>query len=278
MSFPTADLQVCLVGLWSYPIKSCAGVAVEQATLTRHGISGDREWILVNAQSELVWQGELPRMALVQPSFGVDRLFVDAPGQPRLSVPTQTLGEAVEVKIWNDRSKQVERHAGTAASREADQWFSDFLGMPLRLVRLGAQALQRDAANPLHVLSLPSLAALNAQLERDGHAPVAVERFRPNLLIDGVAYDELSAFGEDQLALLGWPQAIELQLVAPCVRCVMPNVNPRDASLDPHVLDTVAVLSAQRLPGGPVCFGMYAQPMGGGILQRGARGGATIRF
>ena len=90
------------------------------------------------------------------------------------------------------------------------QWFSDFLGRPLRLARFDPEAprhadrkldrLPIDAANafqdgfPLLVASTASLDEVNRRLAGAGEAPVTLARFRPNLVLGG-----LDANGEDHL-------------------------------------------------------------------------------
>src|SRR5262249_48796322 len=50
-----------------YPVKSCAGTALEEATLDRRGIVHDREFMLVDANRRFITQREQPRLALVKP-------------------------------------------------------------------------------------------------------------------------------------------------------------------------------------------------------------------
>ncbi len=65
-STPTAEVQAQIAGLFVYPIKSCAGVALTEAVLTETGLDLDRAWMVVDTQGEFVSQRELPRLALVQ--------------------------------------------------------------------------------------------------------------------------------------------------------------------------------------------------------------------
>ena len=60
-----------LAGITVYPIKSCAGQALEPNeawTLTRHGLEHDREWIVMNlANGKALSQKRFPKMALIRP-------------------------------------------------------------------------------------------------------------------------------------------------------------------------------------------------------------------
>ena len=57
---------------------------------------------------------------------------------------------------------------------------------------------------------------------------IGMERFRPNLVVDGC-----EAFAEDE-----WPRmrvgALELRLPKPCARCAIPDVHPEDGSVLPR--------------------------------------------
>ena len=54
-----------------YPIKSCAGIALKEATLTRAGLMTeqiyDREWAVVDLDGVALTQREHPRMSLIVP-------------------------------------------------------------------------------------------------------------------------------------------------------------------------------------------------------------------
>lgn len=266
--------------MWIYPVKSCAGVAVTSAELdAQGGLKGDREWIVVNANGELVWQGGIPRMALVQPVPDADRLHSRAPGVPTFTVNRADPGEACNVRIWNEGTRDFDTFPGRDAGPAAQAWLTDVLGQPLRLVRLGVDALQRRTLNPLHLLTIPSWQQLNERLQDQGHAPVEVERFRPNLLIDSSA-GALTPFAEENFASVSWPHGSGtslVQLADSCVRCVMPNIDLRDASVGKEPLATVARMSRERRPDAPVCFGVYGRGQNGGLLTRGEQGWAQIR-
>ena len=87
-----------------------------------------------------------------------------------------------------------------------------------------------------------------------GHAPVGMDRFRPNLVLDGT-----EAHDEDQLGHLlieAEGPAVRLQAVKPCTRCPIPNIDPATALSDPAVGDTLQAYRSLPSMGGGVCFGM----------------------
>jgi uncharacterized protein YcbX len=178
--------------------------------------------------------------------------------------------------------------------RLAGQWFSDFLGVPgLQLVRFDPEEQresdrrwtgERQALNafsdgfPLLVTSTASLAELNRRLGAAGHAAVTQARFRPNLVLDG-----LDVHGEDTIDTLtiDAPEGpVVLQLVKPCTRCSMPDVDPQTAATGHAVADTLAGYRADARVGGGLSFGMNAVIVAGigHTLRVGAPVAASIAF
>ena len=86
MSFPSeSDLSGTIARLFVYPVKSCAGIEVQQARLTETGLDLDRAWMVVDAQGMFLTQRSLPRMALIRPQLKSDEMVLRAPGM--LAVP-----------------------------------------------------------------------------------------------------------------------------------------------------------------------------------------------
>jgi uncharacterized protein YcbX len=219
-----------LASLYVYPVKSCRGTAVERALLTNAGLQHDREWMVVSASGRFLTQRDTPRLALVVPSIGRDALTLEAPGRIPLVVPLDAQGESCTVTVWGDRCAALD--AGAAAA----QWFSEFLGRPARLVRFAPEGRRpTDAAwsqglagetrftdgFPLLVLSRASVLDLNARLP----APLPLDRFRPNLLLDGT-----EAYAEDRIVSLSCGR-VELRLVKPCTRCVITTTDQATATV-----------------------------------------------
>lgn len=58
------DVTGTIARLFIYPVKSCAGIEVQEAVLTETGLDLDRAWMVVDAQGHFLTQRTLPRMAL----------------------------------------------------------------------------------------------------------------------------------------------------------------------------------------------------------------------
>ena len=216
--------MITVASLHVYPVKSCRGVDLTEARLTEAGLEHDREWMIVTPEGRFVTQREQPRLALISTSLDDRGLQLAAPGTPGVSVPLDFKGEPVQVTVWRDRCDAHDQ--GDVAAR----WLSELLGQPLRLVRFdpahrrlsdaawtgGVDAVSRFSDGfALLAISLSSLADLNARLP----APLPMNRFRPNLVLDG-----LPPYGEDALGDL-MAGGVRLRRVKPCMRCSITTTN-----------------------------------------------------
>jgi uncharacterized protein YcbX len=259
------DLTARIARLFVYPVKSCAGIEVQEALLTETGLDLDRAWMVVDHAGEFVTQRELPRMALIRPHLKFNEVVLRAPGMLALHLAVDTVEEAVRVRVWDDEVAAYDMGAVAA------QWFSDFLGQRVRLVRFdpeqrrpssmewtgGAEALnQFSDAYPLLVASTASLEQLNAKLAGRGHEAVGIERFRPNIVIEGVQAHDEDRIGQLRIATGDGP--IVLRPVKPCARCPIPNIDPATAQANPIVTDVLQGYRRNERLKGAVTFGMNA--------------------
>jgi uncharacterized protein YcbX len=252
--------------LFVHPVKSCAGIAVNEALLIDTGFEFDRTWMVVDAQGEFLSQREHPRLALVSTKLRTSDLMLKAPGMLALHLQLDAAEGDCRVRVWDDAL--AARDMGDLAA----QWMTTYLGVPARLARFDPdvnryadQAWCKGVPSrtafadgfPLLVVSTASLAELNRRLVVAGQAPVTMERFRPNIVLDGL--DE--AHAEDQLDTLTIDSPdgpVMLQLVKPCGRCSIPDVDPATAAQGHAVTDVLGAYRAHRRIGGALAFGMNA--------------------
>jgi uncharacterized protein YcbX len=212
--------MVQVTGLNIYPIKSCRGIAVTQARLTETGFEHDREWLVITPEGRFLTQRERPQLAQVETAIAGDRLVLRKPNGTDLSLPLNLTGPEREVTIWRDKA------AAFDAGDEAATWLTDHLGKPARLVRFDKRHKRASDAKwtgdvealnqfsdgyPWLLISQGSLDELNRRMEQ----PLPMNRFRPNIVVDG-----LPPFGEDSVDefVAG---AVRLKVVKPCDRCVV---------------------------------------------------------
>lgn len=259
------DVTARIARLFVYPVKSCAGVELSEAVLTETGLDLDRAWMVVNDQGEFVTQRELPRMALVRPQLKHYEVVLRAPGMLALHLAIDAVEQPVKVRLWNDAVDAFDM--GDVAA----QWFSDFLGRKLRLVRFdpdhrrlsslqwtgGLEASnQFSDAFPLMVIGEASMDELNRRLTLAGHDAVGIARFRPNIVLAGLeAHDEDRV---DILRIAADGKEVQVRPVKPCARCPIPNIDPATAQIDPQVSDTLQAYRKNDRLQGAVTFGMNA--------------------
>jgi uncharacterized protein len=259
--------DVTLSGLYLYPIKSAAGIALTEAVVGDRGLQYDRRWMVVDPQGKFMTQRKHPAMALIRVGL-TDQLELSAPAMADLALSLEPAADAaaLEVEVWGDRCHAL------SMGEVAAQWFSQFLQTPCQLVympdqthrptaqgQLGPDRLVSFAdAYPFLLISEASLADLNGRLAQ----PVTMNRFRPNLVVTGCG-----AFAED-----GWKQIrigeIPFDLPKRCDRCSIPGVDPSSGIQQQEPLLTLAKF---RLEGGKIWFGQNLVHHTTGQLRLGDR-------
>jgi len=258
-----------LTELTLYPIKSCAGIALSEATLTEAGLMSEqiynREWMVVDLQGDFLTQREHPKMATIVPRIRAETLELRAPGMLQLDIPLglphPDQARTMSVRVWDDTLEALDCDDITAA------WFSSALGVPCRLVRFHPDARRIASLDwtagveaptlfadgfPLLVISQGSLDDLNRKLQAQGRAPLPMNRFRPSLVIDGV-----EAFEEDFAASIRIGAA-RIKPVKPCPRCPIPSVDQATGTTGPDPLDILRTYRVNPKLDGGIAFGMNA--------------------
>ena len=243
--------MITVAALYTYPVKSCAGVRCVQATLDARGLRHDRGWMIVDGHDEFVTQREHPRLALITPQLEADTLHLSTPEGLAVSISTTGIvGPTRHVRVWRDWCEAVDQ-GDTAA-----QFFSDWLGESVRLVKM-ADSFERRVdpryaktpartgfsdGYPLLLVSEASLDDLNARLD----TPLPMNRFRPNLVVTGC----------DRYAEDGWQQVrintITFDVAKPCERC---TVTTTDQATGERSVEPLRTLATYRRVGTRVYFG-----------------------
>lgn len=255
-----------VAALFRYPLKSAAGVGCRELELDRFGVRGDRRWMMVDGAGAPVTQREAPRLARLRATSSPEGLRLewgddDAPTSVQRPAPD---APRLAVTIWRDTVHLP------LADEAANDWLSARLGRDARLAWMPADverpvnpryATPDDRTSltdgyPLHIVGSGSMADLNARLEH----PIGVERFRPNIYVEGPpAFDE-DFWGEVRIG------QCTLRVVKPCPRCAVTTVDPATGERGSEPLRT---LSAYRKREGGVMFGQNALHDGTGTLRIG---------
>jgi uncharacterized protein len=266
-------MSAVISGLFVYPVKSAAGIPVDSARLDASGLQHDREWMVVDPAGRFVTQREESRLALLRTTLDADSLKLGNPHGAGPVILLDHAGDRVQVQVWGSRCDAFD------AGPEVATFLSQWLGRPLRLVRFDPAGRRlsnpewtagREVPNffsdgyPLLVLSRASIADLAARVGRD----LPVNRFRPNVLLDGVA-----AYAEDNANRLQ-AGAVMLALTKACIRCNITTIDQATATSQDD--EPIATLKRYRFDAAlhGVAFGRNAYALDG-VAARLSRGQAV---
>ena len=252
--------------IFLYPIKSVTGIQVNQWKVTKTGLEYDRQWMLVDEQQQFLSQRRLHKMARIKTRIQDDQLIVSAPGQTDLSLALEPLQQdSINVTIWHDQC------SAQTISHIADQWFSEFLQTPCRLVYQPKTSQRPVSPQYAHASDqtsfsdgFPFLIAANASLallNQKMGLSLSMQRFRPNLVISDSA-----SYAEDTWRSINIGD-ISFRLPKPCSRCSVPQINPETAMTDKK--EPLYTLSRTRKWNNKVYFGQNALHDNKGYLQVG---------
>lgn len=259
-----------------HPVKSMRALTRTEAEVEPWGLAEDRRWAVIDAANEVVTQRRHPRMALATaeplPGGGI---ALSAPGHPTLEVEVPTPPPATPTLTMEIFGKFVEV---VPAAPAAAAWLSSYLESDVRLVHMDAPEHRRPVdpdyalpgetvsladGYPLLVATTTSLDALNSLIAQGDHAdegPLPMNRFRPNLVIEGTA-----PWAED-----GWKRLavgeVTFRVARPCGRCVLTTTDQLTAERGKEPLRTLA---RHRKSDGRVIFGQNLVPEHTGTVRVG---------
>jgi uncharacterized protein YcbX len=233
------------------------------------GLAGDRRWLVVDEEAKLITQREWPALGRIRPRLHAEGLVLQAHGATVLDVPFPT-GATTDVEHFRDRI------AATPAGDSADQWITQVIGRPAHLVYLDDPtrrpvdpqfAAPDDRVSfadgfPLLMTNEKSLEAVNDWLIEAGDEPVAMTRFRPNVVVGGAP-----AWAEDDWVggriVIG---GVTFRAPKPCDRCVLTTIDPETGEKGKQPLRVLG--QHRRFPGG-LLFGINLIPDGRGKIALG---------
>jgi len=240
--------------IWIYPVKSLPGIRLESALVNARGFEYDRHWMLVDDEGQFMSQRRSVKMAKIKVALQNGALQLDYEAKESLRIPMQAHDDSkITVTVWKDTFQ------ASVVSEQADNWFSDILDMPVRLVSMRDAVTRRVdpgyASNndqtgfadgfPFLLLGQSSIDDLNQRIDDTDHV-MDVRRFRPNLVVSGSR-----PYAEDD-----WFRVrignIDFRVAKPCSRCVITTIDPDTTDKSPEPLKT---LNTYRKKGRLVYFG-----------------------
>lgn len=248
-------MSIELTSIGIHPVKSTAIRHVSQAVVRPWGLLGDRRWMVVDGDFELVTARELHELFTITADTpqttpaSPTALRLSADGVDPLDV-VEPEGDPVPVRLHD---KDL---LGRPAAEEASAWIRKVLARDdLTLVwcddptrrplnpaysRPGDHTAYADGY-PVTLASLDSLSQLNEWIVEDAllrgeepQPPVPIERFRPNLVVQGA-----EAFAEDR-----WQRVrvgdVTFRKAKGVDRCVMTTISLLDLTTGKEPIRTLA--------------------------------------
>jgi len=260
-----------LTALHRYPVKACAGESLTEAHLDVDGVRHDR-LLAVAVGDRVMTQREHPVLSRVRPALedatALLTLDCERPGAPAgVTAAVDVEGPCREVMLFGRPVDVVDQ------AEELSAWFTALLGAPAVLVAApptsrrtspgvveGLTLLSDVGTVSLH--SEASLAGLNERLAARGHPALPGDRFRANLVVDGI-----DAHAEDQVGELCVGE-VRLAFAELDERCVVATVDQcAGRRAGPEPIRTLATY--RRTESGGVAFGIYAAVVAPGTVRVG---------
>jgi uncharacterized protein YcbX len=123
-------VTVSLAHIYRYPLKSGQPNELRHADLEPWGLAGDRRWMIVDDGGTVVTAREHPRLLWVSALLDGSALRLRTPGRAELTVKAPPGGTYAPVQLWQSSIDVV------PAGDDAHTWFSEVLGLSVRLVYL----------------------------------------------------------------------------------------------------------------------------------------------
>ncbi|MFI8568444.1 MOSC domain-containing protein [Rhodococcus sp. NPDC078407] len=172
--------------LVTYPVKGCAGVVLDSVSVDATGLEHDRAFMIVDDDGAFRSQRSDPVLAVVRCSVTDGLLTLEHPPSGSTTVSVDRDSAARDITMFRAPLRGIDQGDEVAA------WLTEVIGEPSRLVAaprdrgrvtdgISPGSAQFADSAAVHILSTATLAGLNARLD----APLPMDRFRPNIVVDG---------------------------------------------------------------------------------------------
>lgn len=265
-----------------YPVKSLLGEKLDQCTINPSGLEGDRTYALIematgkiaSAKQPNLWRDLLTFAAVTASSADPPSIVITDAAGNQLHPSDPDFDAMLSERLGRKVKLVSTRPAGLELNRaRPDEVMAQGLDAHVTqdVLEIGAAAPTGGFFDfaPLHLMTSASLDAIGAAAPE---APIAVERYRPNIVIENPA---ALAFGENRWVgrRIHIGPHVRLEVIAPTPRCAVPML--AHGSL-PYSRDAVAAVQKRNQvefpllgPGTFPCLGVYATVVTTGVVQRG---------
>lgn len=254
-----------IAGLYIYPIKGLKGIEIDSIIFEKNGLQFDRRWMIVDSDTNrFISQRSHPEMAKFLTAIEDGKIFIKHDND-FVSWDLDLFNDdlALDVSVWSD----------TVQCHEVDQtisfWLSTKLGSSVKLVKLtnpeSRIKIYGDDKNqttmsfadgyPALILGTASVSFLDEKCP----IPILFDRFRPNILVHTNLPHE-----EDNWKVC-YTDNVKMELVKPCVRCQVINIDQSTAEKN---LEPTKTLAQYRLTNDGIIFGVNTVCLKEGIIQK----------
>ena len=253
-----ARMPITVDSLRIHPLKSGAIRPLPRLDITQGGPRGDRRWMVVDAEGEAVTaRTDRALFRLTAEPLADDGLRLSDRDGHLVEVPRPS-GDGLAVTVHGNRAG-----AGIPVDSPAQELVSRVLGRsdvtlvwcsdPTQRTLDPAFAPPTDftAYADSYPVTIGSLASLR-ELHRLGALDVSIDRFRPNIVIDG----DLEPFDEDTWAGLQIGD-VRFRVAKGVSRCAMTLIEPTTLESGPEPIRTLA---KHRQRGGKTWFCLHLLP------------------
>eukprot|EP01064_Diplonema_japonicum_P035567 TRINITY_DN775_c1_g1_i1.p1 TRINITY_DN775_c1_g1~~TRINITY_DN775_c1_g1_i1.p1 ORF type:complete len:359 (+),score=70.64 TRINITY_DN775_c1_g1_i1:50-1078(+) len=264
--------------LFIYPVKSCQGIQVDEAEISKKGFKYDRYWMIVDGKGDMVTQRKMTRLG----SIGTKMVQKD--GQTGVEL---TWNGERPITVWEKDESDIRQTAevfggvmknALVCGEDVNTWLDEALGAKVPTYKLlqCPKDEKRDVEMDMAVNvpgegyttgfadGFPYLALLQSSLDEINKKAsesasfdsnlhtLDVRRFRPNILIEGdVIPNDDDDWHEVQIG------KGTFHFVTACERCVLTTINPDTQKMDQRMTpsNALTLLNKYRNFGRGALFG-----------------------
>jgi hypothetical protein len=236
-------LPVTVSQLALAPVKGMRLQRSPELQLGRHGVTGDREFLIVDDNCKLLLTARNPGLLRIEPSWEPARnlLALRFP-DGRVVQDEPEPGTAAVTRMYDGREIPGRVICGPLSAA-----LSGYLGRAVQLFKRAAGHLGNDD-RPVTLMSEASLHALAAEFSDTAPDP---RRFRMTITVTGADPWAEHSWSGQQMTV----GDIALRVLAPVPRCVVTTRNPESGATDARILHALARLRGKN----DITFGVWCE-------------------
>lgn len=252
-----------------YPIKSTKGISLDNSAVSNLGLPYDRNFGVIDLNNKIITARENPRLLNIATNINNNVLELSTKDKDSIRLHLEKIPphDVITVGIFKDFTSAIR------IQDPVNDWMSKILQQPVRLVKIDVNAPRKmkakynaqeqdiipfcDAA-PLHLISTSSLADLNTRFKQ----PFTMERFRPNLVVEGSLPYEEENWKKIAIGNCIFETAVKT------ARCNFITIDPETTQMHPRQ-EPLRTLSIYKKENASTNFGIYLIPRKLGEIKKG---------